>query len=441
MSRRRIGQRAQVATVSAVAIAVVVLSLSACASPGTPPGGPPDKEAPQLVAVTPDTNSLNVRARSVIFRFDEVVNERSSPRARAGGGQSVGTAGGSIGNNGNSSTLASLVAVSPGDGRERVIWRRDAIEVEPRNGFRANTTYRVTIVPGLGDLRGNVLDERIDVVFSTGAANSVSTIGGRIFDWVEAKNAPNARVEVFTATDTLLRWSTSADSTGRFVVRDLAPNTYHLRGWLDANSNRVIDPREPFDSATVTLDTTLTTDLYAFEHDTIGPRIESLDPIDSTALRLTFDRGVDVAWSPDSSTLVLMRPDSSTVAVGVMIPAVRFDSLVAAARKAVAADSAPPDSAPPTAAPPTPAPPTGFRSGRPGLDTPPPPKLDRPVPIQSWVVRFDTPIRPGEYRVKVRAVRGLTGVVKGSEREFRLRPPPPPRDTTAITKPESRPPA
>lgn len=423
---------------------VLALGVSACASPGIPPGGPPDKEAPQLLSVRPDTNSLNVRSRSVIFRFDEVINERSSALVRSSGGQGAAGGGGNFGSNGNASTLASIVSVSPGDGRERVTWHRDVIEVEPRNGFRPNTTYRVTILPGLGDLRGNVLDQRVEVVFSTGATTSVSSIGGRVFDWVEAKTAPNARVEVFAPTDTAFRWSARADSAGRFVVRDLAPGTYRLRGWLDANSNRSIDPREPFDSTTVTLDSALTTELYAFEHDTIGPRIETLEPIDSTALRVKFDRGVDVTWSPDSSTLVLMRHDSSSVRLGVMMPATRFDSLIDAERKATAA-AAPADTAAPARAAAPAVAPAGIRPGRPGIDTIPPVRLNRPLPIQSWVVRFDAPISPGEYRLKVRAVRGLTGTVKGSEREFRLRPPPLPRDSTsnakppAATKPDTRP--
>ncbi len=433
----------------------VTLGVSACASPGIPPGGPPDKQPPQLVEVTPDTNSLNVRASTVLFRFDEVVNERSTPLARAtggaGGGAGNGGGGGAFGgggggegtggfgstfsssNSGNASSLASLIAVSPGDGRERVSWRRSAIEIEPRTGFRANTTYRVTILPGLGDLRGNILREQIEVVFSTGAKPSTSAISGIIFDWVGDRAAPGARVEVFAATDTMLRWSTRADSTGRFTVRDLAPGTYALRGWLDVNSNRAIDARELFDSTTITVDTTAAAELYSFAHDTIGPRIETLEPVDSSALRIKFDRGVDVTWTPDPATIVIMRSDSSLVRVGVLIPAARFDSLAAVARAAADSAAPPADSAAPAVeAPPLrPAPPRGAAtdSSAPRL------KLNRPIPIQTWVVRFDAPLAVGEYRLKVRGVRGLTGAVRDSEREFRLRAPAVPRDSSATAKP------
>ena len=446
ITERRIDRIARATT------CVVALGMSACASPGIPPGGPPDKLPPQLVAVTPDTNSLSVRARSVLFQFDEVVNERSTPIAASGGGAgasaSAGGNGSTFGNSNSASSLASLVSVSPGDGRERVTWRRDAIEVEPRDGFRPNTTYRVTIQPGLGDLRGNILREPIEVMFSTGAQPTASTIRGIIFDWVGNRTAPGARVEVFVRADSTVRWSTRADSTGHFVVRDLAPGTYALRGWLDVNANRAIDPRELFDSTTVTVDTTVTTELYSFAHDTIGPRIETLEPVDSTALRIKFDRGVDVTWTPDSATIVIMRSDSSYVRVGAMMPATLFDSLAAVARGVADSAAAPADSAPlvRTAAPIAPsapiapiAPSAPRAPSAPVADTiAPSPKLNRPIPIQSWVVRFDAPLSVGEYRLKVRGIRGLTAAVRDSEREFRLRPPAVLRDSTATTPPVVR---
>lgn len=417
--------------------AAALLTLVACASPGIPPGGPPDKQAPQLLAVTPDTNSTGVKARSVLFRFDEVINERSTPTgggaAGAGGGMGGGGGGGSFSSNSNASTLSSLVLVSPGDGRERVSWRRTAIEVEPRNGFRPNTTYRVTILPGLGDLRGNVLKEPVEVVFSTGATPTASAISGLVFDWVGNKIAAHARVEVFAPADSTLRWSARADSTGRFTVRDLAPGTYRLRGWLDANSNRLIDPREAFDSTTVTVDSTVATELYAFAHDTIGPRIETLETLDSTGVRIKFDRGVATDWSPTSTTVLLQRGDSSAVPVGEMIPAARFDSLTRAALAAadtaaeVAADSAAnADTAGGAAA--------AARAGADSLAEAArarAPKLSRPIPIQTWVVPFSAPLPPGEYRVTIRAIQGLSGAVRDSERVFRLRPPAAPKDSTA----------
>lgn len=439
--------------------------VAACAQPGIPPGGPVDKDAPVLMAVSPDTGSLNVRTRSVLLRFDEVVNERSTPLlASAGAGRVAPGGSGSFGGGQMGSTLGSLVLVSPGDGRERVTWRRTAIEIEPRGGFRPNLTYRVTLLPGLADLRGNVLKEAVEVVFSTGSTRTTGAVTGVIFDWVAGKHIPNARVEVFLPSDSTLRWSARADSLGGFAVRDLAPGTYRLRGWTDTDSDRMIDERELFDSLTIQVDSTLRTDLYAFVHDTIGPRIETLELVDSTALRLKFDRGVAVDWAPDSATVAIMRADSSSVPVARMLPAALFDSLrtAAAARDdsvSAAADSAAVDSvaardttaARDTAAAAPRAPVTPVRrapvivregAAGPGADTTriPPPKLDRPVPVLNWVVEFSTPLAPGEYRVRVTGVRGLGGNVRPSERAFRIRPPAAPKDSTEAS-PSDRPPS
>lgn len=440
----RDGVRARVSGVTRTLLAsgAVALGVIACASPGTPPGGPPDKVAPQLVSVRPDTNSLNVRARSVLFQFDEVVNERSTPIAGGGASASSGNFGNS---SSNASSLATLVLVSPGDGRERVTWRRHAIEIEPRNGFRPNTTYRVTILPGLGDLRGNVLREPVEVVFSTGATTTTSEITGIVFDWVGNKLAPNARVEVFAPADSTVRWSARADSTGRFAVRDLAAGTYRLRAWLDENANRSIDPRELYDSTTVSVDTTLSLELYAFAHDTIGPRIETVEQIDSTGLRVKFDRGVDVNWTPDTLSAVLLRSDSSYVQVGLMMPAARYDSLTRAALDAADTTEAKPDSVAPAAAGTDTAAAqetaraaaraTATRTAAADSLKALAPKLNRPIPIQWWVVKYGAPIAPGDYRIRMRAIRGLTGATRDSEREFRLRSPAPPRDSTAAKPP------
>src|SRR6478672_8618623 len=50
--------------------AAVLLALG-CASPGMPPGGPPDVAAPQIIAIAPDSGRVGVTPKEVIFRFDE----------------------------------------------------------------------------------------------------------------------------------------------------------------------------------------------------------------------------------------------------------------------------------------------------------------------------------------------------------------------------------
>ncbi len=409
--------------IRAGAVVIGLASVSACASPGMPPGGPPDRDPPAIVAVTPETLAVGVRATSVVFRFDEVVNERSTPGTGGSGG--MGSPGGGFGGGGfggasmsGEASLAAMFAISPSDGRERVSWRREAIEIEPRGGFRPNTTYRIALLPGLSDLRGNARKDGMALVFSTGPALATGAIDGVVFDWVGGKPAGAARLEAFVPGDTTFRWRARTDSSGRFVLPTLAPGRYHLRGWIDQNQNGTIDGREAFDTATVTVGDTATRALYAFEHDTIGPRLESVELVDSTGLRLKFDRAPAPDWSPVGTTVTLQRADSSRVPIGLAIPTARFDSLRAA--RAAEADTTVGDSV-------APAPAAVADSS---VTPRPAPTLERPVPILGWVVPLEQPLPPGTYRLKVQQVRGLTGRVRDSEREIRVRPPAP-KDSTA----------
>ena len=63
--------------------------------------------------------------------------------------------------------------LSPVLGETRVRWRRDRITARPREGFRANTVYRVELLPVITDLRQNRLRTGRTVVFTTGAERVV----------------------------------------------------------------------------------------------------------------------------------------------------------------------------------------------------------------------------------------------------------------------------
>ena len=121
----------------AATLALAFGSAVGCAQQGAPPGGPPDKQPPVLVRVTPDTGAVNTTPPRVVFRFDEVVSERPQ----------------------GAPSLRELFLISPRDGEPDVDWRREAITVRPRRGWKKNAVYTVTMLPGLVDLRGNVRRE------------------------------------------------------------------------------------------------------------------------------------------------------------------------------------------------------------------------------------------------------------------------------------------
>jgi hypothetical protein len=270
-----------------------------CASPGMPPGGPPDAAAPQIVAVVPDSGTVGVSPKEVIFRFDEVVSERPP----------------------SVTTLAALFLISPRDGIPDVSWHRDAIGVRPPRGWRPNTPYTVIMLRGIADLRGNVRNTGASTFFSTGRTLPRTRLTGRVFDWVAGAPANGALVESFVRPDTLRPYIALADSTGAFAIEHLPPARYMVRAYLDRNRNLGIDPSEPWDSVSVDIRDSVTTTLLIFAHDSVPPRIRDVSAGDSVSLHVTFDRPVDPSQTLTVANFALIGPDSAPVPIVSAAPA------------------------------------------------------------------------------------------------------------------------
>ena len=399
-------------------LALAGAGLAACATIQAPPGGPEDHAPPKIVAVAPDTARTNVTPKEVVFRFDEVVNERPS---------------------GAAANLDQLVVLSPSDGAPRVSWHRDRITVRPRRGFRKNTAYTVTLLPGLADLRGNVMKTGASTFFSTGSEIPATALRGIVFDWVAGKPAAGALVEAFPRGDTTFAWTAATDSIGRFELRAFPSGSYLVRALVDANHNRALDPRELFDTVGVAIADSGRVELLAFVHDTIGPRIDRLAADDSVTLRVDFDKPLDPTRPLTVGNFVLLRSDSTPVPIAALLT----DSALTAER--TVRDSAT------AAAQPAPAPrggsavpiPRGRRApaatGPAVRDTAAIPKPSRPVPKSGTIIRLATPLAPSTaYRLKAIDLRGIWGNPRTSDRVFST-PKPAPVDTTRAAPTVPRP--
>ena len=285
--------------------------LAGCASQGMPPGGPADKSPPVLLKVTPDSGALNVARRQVVtFRFDEVVGERMR----------------------GSLPLAQGVVVSPSEGPVSVDWHRTSITIRNGKGWRPNIAYTVTILSGLQDLSGNATRKPLQTVFATGSVIPHGAVSGVAFDWVGQRIASGARVEAMIGSDTLLRFGALVDSAGRFSLTSLPAGALRLRTYLDANSNRALDPRELWDSSSVTLADSARLEFYLFAHDTIGPSLLDVTPVDSATLRVRFDRPLLPGAPLEASQFSLKmkdstRSDSVALEIRRVSSAARYDTL------------------------------------------------------------------------------------------------------------------
>lgn len=340
-----------------------------CASPGMPPGGPPDVEAPRLVGIAPDSGRVGVSPRSVVFRFDEVVGE-TPPGA---------------------TTLADLFVISPQQGTPVVEWEREEVTVRPRRGWRANTVYSVTMLPGLADLRGNVRKEGAATMFATGATIPATTIAGVLFDWAAGSPVNAGLVQAITPDSTI--YLAYSDSAGAFSLRHLPPGSYELKGVVDGNRNRALDPREPWDTVTVALADSARVELFAFVHDSIGPRVQEVVVQDSVTLRVRFDVPADARVPLDPGWVRVLGPDSLPVGIaGVRVP-----------------DAAPSDTADATTRQPARA-----------------QAMSRARPYTAVVITLASPLRTGvAYTVVADGFPGLLGRVSPSRRSITITAPPP----------------
>lgn len=373
----------------------------ACASAGAPPGGPVRKVPPAIVSITPDSGATNVKPKNVVIRFDEVVSDRPA---------------------GSAAQLDQSVLISPRNGDPVVSWHRTHIDVHPRKGFRPNTAYRITLLPGIVDLRGNVIREPHTIVFSTGATFPRFGIIGQVFDWNTQRPAVGAYVEAISHPDTAVVYLASTDSIGQFEIGPMPAGTYTVRGLVDKNSNRIVDRGEPWDTTTVVItETRPTVELDAIERDSVPAILESVDVLDSVTLAVHFDKPLDPRIPLQPALVHVQRADSSELQVTSVQWLGAYQHARAAQDSARRADSLKAAAKQPAAVPPRPAPtPTAARAA------PPPPKPRSPPPDRAIAVILSpsTPVLPSNsYVITTRGMRNLVGHDTLQSRRFTVQKP------------------
>ena len=438
------GRQAQVAGLLLSAL----LGGGACASQGDPPGGPPRTTPPAILRTVPESGGVvpDLHGDAVV-QFDEVIDEMPSR-----GGPSGAIAG-----------LAQKVVLSPVGSDVKVSWHRSAIHVAPHEGWKRGRVYHLQLLPGIADLRRNVTKTGTTIVFTTGPTVPAATLTGTVLLWAEQRTLPQAVIRAALLPDTVA-YVTLVDSAGNFRLPAVPSGRYHVWAIQDENNNRRQDRREAFDTVTVTVDSTASALLWAFVHDTVGPRARTVESIDSVTLRVAFSAPLDPRRALDTAMVrVLALPDSTPVAVRALYTPAVFDSIQARARavqdslKRLRDTTARKDTTarrdtsrvrptpPSAAAQRAPAAPGAIgraaRDTTVHVDTARVRKLlaERPVPYDRVVVQTVQPLAPGgKYLVRVRGATNLSGVAADAQGVLVVpvpKPAPVPDTTKARPKP------
>jgi hypothetical protein len=372
----------------------LLTAAAGCAVVEQPPGGPPDFDAPTIVSVTPDSGAIVPELdKPLRIQFDEVIAEQAGGR------------------------LAQLIEFSPRVEELDVSWKRDALEVEPKGGWTAGVVYRVVLLPGIADLRDNRLTEGRTVVFSTGGPIPETSLTGTVVDWQDGRIGRNALVEAVLLPDSLV-YLAQSDSVGRFDLTSVPRGEYWVTATVDGNNNRRREPREPFDSVTVALDSAASHVFWAFTRDTLGPQLRQLTQADSVTIRLEFTQRLEPGDPDAAGVSVWVLPDTVAVPVRAVITQAVFDTL-RAARQAAAPDTSgaeTPDSAVAAAVGRVPTGVEARADSAAAQETSAVAALlaQRPTLASAWFVELAAPMTPGlRYLVGARA-RNLSGATAES---------------------------
>jgi hypothetical protein len=427
---------------------VLALALGGCANMTPPPGGPPDSTPPRIVVAHPESGAVLADLKGdAMIRFDELIDEMGGAAGNNGGGTLTG--------------LASKFVLSPVAGPVEVSWHRTSVRVKPREGWKQGRVYHLQILPGIADLRHNVMKKGATVIFSTGPALPHAALSGTVLQWVEQHALAQALIRAALLPDTVA-YVTIADSGGAFSLTDIPAGRYRVYAIQDQNTNRQLDARESFDSATVTVDSSQRVLLWTFAHDSIGPRLHDAQPVDSLTFRLSFSSQLDPYHVLDTTRVHLFAlPDTTPVPLRAVWTAPQFDSIQARERSIAdslrrAKDTTARGAAKDTTAhgalkrdvAPLSREPVGDRRATVKQDTSLV-RIDtarirqllrlRPVPTDRWVARAGTALTPGgKYLVRVRGATNLSGVAADGQAVLAVPVPkerPVHRDTTRAIPP------
>lgn len=255
---------------------------AACANVEAPPGGPEDRLPPELIAVRPDSLSVDASFDGrAVFVFSERLSEQG---------------------------VEDAVSVSPRTSRTRVSRSGDEIRIEPERGWEAGQIYQITIRPELQDLFNNKLAAPVRLVFSTGPEIPETLIRGTLVDAATRKAEAGQRVEAIRAADSLV-YATVTDSTGGFEFSRIPQGSYLIRGYGDLNQNRVLDEYEARDTLALEIagaDSTLRR-LSLVLPDSTPPTIAEVTLVERK-VHVKFDDFLDPAQPLSPSFIRLLGP-------------------------------------------------------------------------------------------------------------------------------------
>ncbi len=204
-------------------VLLVCLGIYACASTGSPDGGPYDEMPPKFVRATPEPNATNNTRKKISIEFDEFIQlERASEK---------------------------VIISPPQQETPEVRVNGKRVQVEFFDSLRANTTYTIDFGDAIVDNNeGNPMGN-FSYAFATGDVIDSLQVSGTVLNAENLEPIKGIQVGLHkNLSDTALTSLpfdriSRTDSRGEFTIRGIAPGQYRIYALMDGNQNYLFDSK------------------------------------------------------------------------------------------------------------------------------------------------------------------------------------------------------
>ena len=206
-----------------VALAFVAAIVVACASIGSPDGGPYDETPPVFLGSTPEPFALGVKDKRVVLEFDEFIKIEKA---------------------------AEKVVISPPQIQHpEVKTNGKKVVVQLHDTLKANTTYSIDFSDAIVDFNeGNPLGN-FAFLFSTGSQIDTLAVSGTVLNASNLEPIKGILVGLHSDladsafTKKPFDRVSRTDADGHFTICGIAPGSYRVYALQDANQNFIFDQK------------------------------------------------------------------------------------------------------------------------------------------------------------------------------------------------------